>query len=171
MDWFNRVIRLLVLIALIPGCITYSLSGVSIPPGVKTIHFPFFPDQSSSGQPNLSDVLNESLLEQFVNQSPLRFSSDKNTADAVLEGRITTYTNRLTVVGGGNGQAQLNEISITVNATFRFSTDAKPVFSKAFTASAQYDPNTNAIDGERSAARQALSVIARNMFIDSLAKW
>jgi hypothetical protein len=161
---------LILMLLNISGCLRYSFTGVSIPPDVRTIHFPFFPDQSPSGQPNLSEVLNEALLDQFVNQTSLRFNPDRTSADAILEGRITGYTSRL-AVAGGSGLAQVQEVSITVTATFSYRKDQKPVFSKAFTANAQFDPNTNALQGERDAARTALGIIARNLFIDSLARW
>lgn len=168
---FCRNVLLIFLIQLgVTGCFSYSFTGVSIPSEVKTIHFPFFQDQSSAGLANLPDILNEALLTQFVNQSRLRFSTTAEDADALLEGRISGYTNKLAIVGSA-GTAQLQEVSITVTASFRYKTDAKPVFTKTFTANAQYDPNTDPIEGERNAARSILATIARNMFTDSLAKW
>lgn len=161
---------LLAVLLVCSSCLTYSFTGVSIPENVRTVHFPLFPDQSPSGQSTLPDALNDALLDQFVNQSRLRFNPDKDAADAILEGRITGYTTKLAIIGG-SGAANLSELTITIEATFLFADEAKPVFSKNFTATAQFDPNTNPIENERNAARQILTTIARNMFTDSLAKW
>ncbi len=152
------------------GCVSYSFTGVTIPPEVRTIYIPFFPDNSSSGLGNLSDELNEALIERFVNQSRLRLISDRDAADAILDGTIVGYRNRPFSVAGDE-RATLNRVEISVRATFKYRTEDRPEWDKSFNGVFEYDPREDPIDGERDAVTEAMSRIASNMFNDALSSW
>lgn len=152
------------------GCITYSFTGTSIPSDVRNIHIPFFPDRSQSGLGDLSDQMNRALIERFVNQSRLSLTDSQDDADSYVEGAIQNYVNRPFSVGGDE-QANLNEVQITVRATFRFTRDDEPLWDKNFTGSATYDVLENPVDGELEAAQAALQQIADNMFNDAVSDW
>ena len=71
MVWWSKkdvLYLILVLVSFQLSCLSYSFTGASIPEGVNTIYIPFFPDQSGSGLGDLSDRLNTTLIERFVNQ-------------------------------------------------------------------------------------------------------
>ncbi len=152
------------------GCISYSFTGTSIPSDVRTIYIPFFPDRSQSGLGDLSDRLNRALVNRFVNQSRLSLNNDQDEADAFVEGAIQTYVNRPFSIGGDE-QANLNEIQITVRATFQYTRDDEPLWTKNFTGSATYDVLENPVDGEIEAAESALQQISNNMFNDAVSSW
>jgi len=154
----------------LPGCIRYSFTGTSIPADVNTIYIPFFPDQSTGGLGDLSDQLNRALINRFVNQSRLSLSNDEETADAFIDGAIQSYINRPFSIGG-NQQANLNEIQITVRASFQYASDDNPLWSKSFSGSATYDVQQNPVDGEIEAAISALQQISNNMFNDAVSNW
>lgn len=161
---------LVALLILLPGCISYSFTGTSIPSDVQTIYIPFFPDRSQSGLGNLSDRLNRALVERFVNQSRLSLANDKETSDAFVDGAIQSYVNRPFSIGGDQ-QANLNEVSISVRATFQYASDEEPLWTSTFTGSATYDVLQNPVDGELEAAETALQQIANNMFNDAVSNW
>ncbi len=152
------------------GCVQYSFTGTSIPSDVRTIYISFFPDNSTSGLGNLSDQLNTALIERFVNQSRLSLTSDEDGADSRMSGTIQSYRNRPFSVGGDQ-QANLNEIQITVRAKFQFARDDEPVYEKNITGSATYNVRENPVDGELEAAREALQQIANNAFNDAVSDW
>lgn len=152
------------------GCLRYSFTGASIPPGVNTIYIPFFPDQSNSGLGDLSDRLNQALIERFVNQSKLQLANNEADADAVLDGVITGYSNRPFSIGGDE-QANENEVSITVQATFLYTAEEEAEWDKSFTGKFTFDPTENPIDGENQAADGALEQVATNMFNDAVSNW
>ncbi|MCC5941345.1 MAG: LptE family protein [Balneolaceae bacterium] len=152
------------------GCISYSFTGTSIPSDVRTIYIPFFPDRSQSGLGDLSDRLNRALVNRFVNQSRLSLINDQDESDAFVEGAIQTYVNRPFSIGGDE-QANLNEIQITVRATFQYASDDEPLWTKNFTGSATYDVLENPVDGEIEAAEAALQQISNNMFNDAVSSW
>lgn len=169
---FHRWYALLILFVpvLLSGCVRYSFTGVSIPDDVTTIYIPFFADRSNSGLSYLSDELNEALVNRFVNQSRLRLASSAETADVVIDGTITGYSNRPFSIAGDQ-EADLNRVEITVRASYKYTSEESPVWDKSFNGNFEYDPNVDPIEGEREAALQALSRIAGNMFNDALGQW
>lgn len=166
--------RYLALLALLPvllgGCVTYSFSGASIPEGVNTIYIPFFADQSSGDVADLSDRLNEALINRFINQSRLQLASDRGSADAILEGVIVTYTDSPFSVTG-NEQADQNQVEIEVRATFQYTQKEQAEWTQNFRGTSTYDPNEDPIEGENTAAQEALEQIANNMFNDAVSGW
>ncbi|MCH8567374.1 MAG: LPS assembly lipoprotein LptE [Balneolales bacterium] len=172
-DWHNRshIACVLIMLAFFTSsCFNYSFTGVSIPSDVRTIYIPFFPDNASSGLSFLSDDLNEALVNRFVNQSRLSLSSSPEDADITLEGTIISYRNRPFSVTGEQ-QTGLNQVDITVRATFKYRTEPEPEWNRTFNGVFEFDPNEDPIEGEREAAFQAMERIARNMFNDALSSW
>lgn len=167
---FSLLILLLASAIAIPGCIGYSFTGTSIPSDVRTIYIPFFPDRSQSGLGDLSNQINQALINRFVNQSRLSLSNEREGADAVIEGAIQNYVNRPFTVRGDE-QANLNEVQITVRASFQYTKDDEPLWNKNFTGSATYDILENPVEGELEAAQTALQQIANNMFNDAVGSW
>ena len=149
---------------------SYSFSGVSIPSEVRTIYIPFFPDNASSGLSFLSDDLNEALISRFVNQSRLQLSSERDEADALLEGSISGYSNEPFSITGEE-QVGLNQVEIRVRASFKYQREDAPEWERSFSGTAEFDPNEDPIEGEREAAAAAMEQIARNMFNDALSAW
>lgn len=152
------------------GCFRYSFTGTSIPDDVESIYIPFFADQSSGGIGNLSDRLNEALVNRFINQTRLQLASSRNSADAILEGSIISYANEPFSVTG-EGQSSLNEVNISVRATFQYTNKEQAEWSSTFRGSQTYDTNENPIEGETDAATEALNQIADNMFNDAVSGW
>jgi len=160
-------------ILLLSGCLRYSFSGASIPEGVNSIFIPFFADQSTSGVPNLSDRLNEVLINRFINQSRLQLANNRGDANAILEGTIVSYNNAPFSVTGDD-QADQNQVTIVVRGMFSYTDteeEQESEFSKTFNGSDTYDPNDDPIEGETNAAQTALEQIANNMFNDAVSGW
>ena len=167
----NKKLLLLFLIGItFTGCFSYSFTGTSIPEDVNSVYIPFFANQSSSGVGNLSDRLNQALIDRFINQTRLQLANSRAEADAVLEGSIVRYTNEAFSITGEQ-QTNLNEITINVRATFQYTNKEQAEWSKSFNGSATYDTNENPIEGEEIAAEEALSRIADNMFNDAVSGW
>lgn len=164
------VILLLGVSTTISGCFSYSFTGTSIPQGVNSIYIPFFADQSSSGIGNLSDQLNQILVDRFVNQTKLTLANNRGNADAVLEGQILRYTNQPFSVSSQE-ETEQNEVSISVQATYEYTSEQEAEWSQTFSGTATYNPNENPIEGERQAAREALEQVVNNMFNDAVSDW
>lgn len=164
------VVCLLIITVALPGCFSYSFTGTSIPEGVNSIFIPFFADQSSSGIGDLSDELNQFLVERFVNQTRLQLANNRSSADAILEGQITGYSNEPFSVNSEE-EASQNQVRISVRATFQYTSEEQPEWNQSFSGSSSYDPNENPIEGERNAAQLALEEVVNNMFNDAVSDW
>jgi hypothetical protein len=152
------------------GCFQYSFTGTSIPSDVSTIYIPFFDDRSGGGLGDVNDRLNRSLINRFVNQSRLSLSNTEDGADAIIQGTIQSYQNRPFSVGGDE-RANLNQVTISVRASFKYAREDSPLWEKNFSGSGTYDVIENPVDGEVVAAEQALQQIANNMFNDAVSDW
>ncbi|MEX0610428.1 MAG: LptE family protein [Balneolaceae bacterium] len=171
MAWTKKIWLIALLICFsFSGCLRYSFTGTSIPEGVDTIFIPFFSDQSNSGLGDLSDRLNQALINRFVNQSRLQLANSEGEADAVLEGVIISYSNRPFSIGGDE-QADQNEVVIAVQASFKFTNEEDVEWDKSFRGNFTYDPAENPIEGENEAASGALQQVANNMFSDAVSNW
>ncbi len=169
----RKIIYLLLIAAftLQTACLRYSFTGTSIPEDVNSIFIPFFPDQSNSGIGDLSDRLNDVLLQRFVNESKLTLANSDQDADAILTGQIVSYSNRPFSIGG-NEQANQNQVQIVVRATFSYTKNAESEWeSKSFTGTFTFDPTDDPIEGEDNAADEALEQIANNMFTEAVSSW
>ena len=100
----------------------------------------------------------------------MQLASNLESADAFIEGRIQTYSNRPFAIGG-NEQANQNQVSITVQARFQYARIEEALWNKSFSSSFTYDPTEDPINGELEAATEALSQIANNMFNDAVSNW
>ena len=168
---FNKLaLAAIGLLFLFTSCISYSFTGTSIPNDVNTVFIPFFSDNSQSGLGDLSDRLYNSLINRFINQSRLTLANDQESADSWMDGSIQSYRNQAFSVGGDE-QANLNEITIVVRATFQYADSDEAVYSKNFTGTATYDVLDNPVDGELEAASEALQQIANNAFNDAVSNW
>jgi len=168
----NKYLSILLFTVLITStsCLRYSFTGASIPAGVNTVYIPFFPDRSNSGLGDLSDRLNDALVDRFINQSKLRLASSEENADAILDGSITSYSNRPFSISGDEVASQ-NQVRITITASFLYTANDKPEWSKPFTGSFNFDPTNDPINGEQNAASEALKQITNNIFNDAVSNW
>lgn len=166
----KRVLILLIATLVFSGCLRYSFTGVSIPENVSTIYIPFFPDNSGSGLSDLSEQLNNALIDRFVNQTRLRLVSSEDQADIILSGNITGYSNQPFSVSG-NQTASLNRVQVSVNATFLYTSEEEPLWSRQFSGQSEYDPSVDPLEGESVAATESMDRIAQNMFNDSVGRW
>lgn len=152
------------------GCLKYSFTGASIPSDVNTIYIPFFPDRSNSGLGDLSDKLDAALIDRFINQSRLRLADSEEDADAVLEGSISSYSNRPFSITGEE-VADQNQVKISVNATFLYTKNSKEEWNKSFSGNFNFDPTDDPINGEIEAIEEALKQVANNIFNDAVSNW
>lgn len=161
---------ILVMILISAGCVRYSFTGTSIPADVSTIYIPFFQDRSNSGIGTLSDELYSELVNRFVRQSRLSLANSEQEADAWIRGEIISYRNQAFTVTGDE-QTSLNQVQITVRASFQYASEDKEVWNSTVSGSATYDVLNNPVDGEFEAIEEALEQIANSMFTNSVSQW
>lgn len=152
------------------GCWYYSFSGAAIPEHLRTIAVPLFDDASRSGQPDLTEILVEKLIDRFVRQTRLSLEDDEEAADVVLSGRIDSYRNEPVSVTGQE-RASLNRVTIRVTVTYFDRVEDREVLNRSFSAFGEYDPVADGFEGELTAAGVALENISVDIFTAATSDW
>src|SRR3989339_2142860 len=121
---------------------SYSFTGASISPEVKTISIENFPNKAMLVMPTLSRNLTEALQNYFTSQTNLVLV-DRN-GDLQLAGSITGYVVQPQAISG-NEVAQLNRLTITVNVKFTNKFDKKQDFESNFSRYLDYPSTENLV--------------------------
>ena len=96
------------------GC-SYSFTGASIAPEVKTFSVDYFPNFTQLGPPLLSQLFTEKLKDLFLAQTSLKLV--ERNGDLRFEGKITNYRTAPVAIQA-NDKAASNRLTITVLVKF-----------------------------------------------------
>ncbi|MCX6280988.1 MAG: LptE family protein [Bacteroidetes bacterium] len=129
---------LMALFALLPqtSCkVSYSFTGASISPDVKTVDIPFMINSASLVDPTLSRYLTNALRDYFTTQTSLQMV--ERNGDLELTGNITGY-GVTPVAIQGNETAAMNRLTITVSIKFVNKKNTKQNFESSFSRYQDY---------------------------------
>lgn len=116
---------------------SYSFTGASIPPEVKTIQINQFPNNAPLVNPTLSQVFTDALRDKFQSQTTLVIVSEGG--DLVIEGEISDYNTRPSAIQSDD-IAALNRLTIAVRVSYTNTFDDSQSFSnKTFSWYEDYD--------------------------------
>jgi hypothetical protein len=162
----HLLLLILPLLLQLPGC--YSFTGTSVPPHLKTIAIPLFDDQSGSGKPGLRELLTNKLLEKFRQDNSLSIT-DKASADAILEGTITSVLDQPQVLVVGETVTK-SRVTIIVKVTFQDLKMKKKMWDKQFSQWADYTLGGGSaeFDASISAVNEKLS---EDILLEAVAGW
>lgn len=155
------------LLTFVHGC-TYSFKGGSVPAHLKTIAIPILEDQSGYGDPSLRDQFTRELVDKFRGDNSLELS-DRNNADCIMEGVITTVSDAPQVLQGGEKVAQ-RRINVTAHITFTDLKLRKKLWEKDFTQWGDYASGgglTQRNDGIKEAVRK----LTEDILNETVAGW
>jgi len=157
---------------LLGGCGFYGFQAGSIPSNLNTIAVPLVQDNSVGPVTTLDRDLTGLFTDRFVNRTRLNLISSEVDADALLNATIDTYRSQPTTVGEDD-RASANQVTITVSVRYVDQTKTPPevMLERDFSASSNYDPITEGIDGEQTAAQDALEQIADDVFSAATSNW
>ncbi len=127
---------------------SYSFTGASIPPQVKTIRIEQFPNNALLVNPALTLEFTDQLRSKFQSQTNLNIVTQGG--DLVIEGEISDYSTRPAAIQSDD-RAALNRLTITVKVTFINSVDDSQSFdNQSFSRYVDYpsDVDLSAISDE-----------------------
>ena len=153
----------------IAGCkVTYSFSGASISPQVKTLSIQYFQNRASLVQPWLSQYFTDALIDKCRAQTNL--SLVKRIGDANFEGEITDYnTKPLTVAA--DARAAMNRFTISVKVKFTNSIEPDLSFEQTFSRYEDYDSNRNLNDVEKDLSEKIIVLLVEDIFNQAFVNW
>jgi hypothetical protein len=170
-----RILTLGLFLLLLSGVsckITYSLSGASISPDVKSVSIEFFRNRSKVINPTLSQTFTEALKDKFVNETGLSLNTDQG--DLEFSGEINGYDVRpLAIQKSETGRdfASMNRLTITVKVVFVNNKDHEQDFNTTFSAYYDWDSSKtiNQVEGE--AVQIITEQLIEDIFNKSVANW
>lgn len=152
----------------IQGC-SYSFTGASVPPHLKTIAILPFNDRSSSGEPNLqTDLMNE-LIQKFIDDNSLQLT-DKKNADALLEGTIKSLRSSPIAVTAGESVNTVR-VKIIVDVTYRDLVKKEKIFEKSFNNYGDYENSGDITTARSDAIVSAIDNITEDILLAVVANW
>lgn len=95
----TKYMILFLLAAILLSACSYSFTGASIPPHLKTLAIPPIKDKSGKGEPNLGIDLTNMLIDKFVEDNSFTIVK-KGEADAILECTISSFREEPAVISG-----------------------------------------------------------------------
>ena len=132
----TRFLLLLLVAVSLQGC--YSFTGASIPQHIKTIAIPVFEDRSGAGIAQFRSEFTRGLVDKIEAQSSLRFTPSMASADALLEGAITSFSDVPSQLSSKTERARTNRITLAVQVTMTDRVKKKLYFTQTFVGFADY---------------------------------
>lgn len=151
------------------GCkVTYSFTGASISPQVKTVSVQYFQNRASLVQPGLSQRLTDALIDKCKSETNLKFVRDGG--DVNFEGEITDYNTRPLTVGA-DARAASNRFSISVRVKFTNVIEPDNSYEQTFSRYADYDSNLDLSQVESKLSEEIVKMIVEDIFNQAFVNW
>lgn len=170
---FNHLRRVFSLVAIVlslslaQGC-SYSFTGASISPSVKSISVAYLPNNALLVQPTLSRKLTEAIRDKFTSQSNLNLVS--SNGDLNIEGEITRYTTEPVAITSEQ-QGALQRLTIAVNIRFTNKIDPTQDFETSFSRYEDYDSKKRLSEVEETLIDIINEALAQDIFNKAVVNW
>ncbi len=149
------------------GC-SYSFTGSSVPPHLKSVRIALFEDRTNSGEPNVREDFTNTLLDRFRRDNSLEVTN-QDEADSDLDGTISSFADQPTVVAAGESVRKAR-ITIGVQAAFRDRKLKKTLFEKTFTAWGEYEIGAEPAL-RREAVTTAIDKLTEDILLATVSGW
>ena len=159
---------IILLFAAVACRISYSFSGASISPQIKTLSVQRFFNRASLVQPGLDQYITDALIDKCRSQTNLQIVRDLGDVD--FEGEITDYrTQPLTV--GADSYASMNRFTITVRVKFTNTVEPHLSYEQSFSAYEDYDGSKDLSAVEQDLSVKIFEKIVEDIFNRAFVNW
>lgn len=149
--------------------VSYSFTGASISPNVKTVTIRYFPNNASVVVPTLSTTFTDALKDYFTSQSHLILVD--HGGDLTVEGAITGYDPVAPVAIQGNETAAMNRMTITVNVKFTNRTNDKQNFETSFPEYIDYSSSQPLPSIQEQNIKVIIDKLVQDIFNKAVVNW
>jgi hypothetical protein len=151
------------------GCkVSYSFSGASISPQIKTFSIQYFQNRALLVQPGLSQYITDALIDKCKTQTNLKFIN--GIGDVNFEGEISEYSTRPLTVAA-DARAATNRFSIEVKVKFTNTVEPEYNFEQKFTRYEDYDSNLDLSQVEKDLSSKIIEMIVEDIFNKAFVNW
>ncbi len=148
--------------------ISYSFTGASIAPTVKTFSVYYFPNRASLVNPNLSQQFTDGLQEKLIKQTSLNQIAENG--DLEFSGQITEYDVKPMNIQEGDIAGQ-NRLTIGLKVKYVNNKDHEQDWEKTFTAYEDFDSNESLSGVEDGLVPEIIKKLTEDIFNASIANW
>lgn len=166
----KNIIFLLTILVL-SGC-GYKFNGASIPADMKTISVAYIENNAQLVNPQLSQLLTESLKERIRTQSRLNIVTTEADA-SFYEGKITVYEIKpISIQDNAKPIAGANRLTITMTIKYKSNKDSKQSFEESFTAFTDFSLAGKTFQSqEKDLVTKVTIQLTENIFNRAFAQW
>lgn len=172
----NKFLTLTLLMLLMAGCgllisscsMSYSFTGASISPDVKTVSVDHFQNLATLVNPTLSNTLTETLRNRFVSQTKLNVISAYG--DLSFSGEIRNYRVQPVAIQG-NELAAMHRLTISVRVKFENKIDPTQNYDKTFTHYEDFSSTQQLTQVETELVRLIVEKLVEDIFNGAVANW
>jgi len=161
---FTIIVLVGIFIMMMNGCGIYSFSGASLP-GIEKVYVPVF--GNSTTEFGIEQDLTDAIVDAVNKNNQLSYS-ESNSADAVLDGRITAFSDGL-MTFTGDEQVTEYSVKIIVQVKFMDVKNQKMILEDTFTATYSYDSSD--FSKRQLAINEALKKIAEDIINSAFSGW
>ena len=155
--------------AVLSGCkVSYSFSGASISPQVKTVSVQYFQNRAPLVQPGLSQYVTDALIDKCKAQTNL--TNINGIGDVNFEGVISDYNTRPLSVAA-DAQAAMNRFTISVKVKFTNAIEPELSFEQTFSRYEDYDSNLDLSNVEKDLSVKIIEMIIEDIFNQAFVNW
>ena len=148
--------------------VSYSFSGASISPQVKTVSVQYFQNRAALVQPGLTQYITDALTDKCKSQTSLKVVN--GMGDVNFEGEITDYNTRPQAIAA-DAQAALNRFTITVKVKFTNSVDPDLSYEQSFSRYQDYNSNLDLAQVEGELSVKIIDLIIEDIFNQAFVNW
>jgi hypothetical protein len=153
----------------LPSCrVSYSFTGASISPNVKTVSIAYFQNNASLVVPTLTRTVTDALRDYFTSQTNLVLID--RGGDLSLDGTITQYAVQPVAIQG-NETAALNRLTIVVSIKFNNKTDTKQNWETTFSRYQDYSSAYNLAAVQDGLIKDITSQLVQDIFNKAVVNW
>jgi hypothetical protein len=157
------------LLVVVSSCtISYSFTGASISPDVKTFAINEFVTRTANVSPTYPEYVVEELRKKFIRQTSLSYG--QTAPDLEFEGSITTYDIKPMSMSSAEQEA-MNRLTVTIQVKFTNNKNHDQDFDETFTQFSDFSTSVSFSDVEESLLKEITEKIISDIFNKSVANW
>jgi hypothetical protein len=157
-----------ILFAMYSCRMSYSFTGASISPNVKTVSISYLPNNAGLVVPTLSRTVTDALRSYFTSQTNLNLV-DRN-GDLNLDGSITQYAVQPVAIQS-NETAAMNRLTIVLSVKFTNKNDPKQNWESTFSRYQDYSSSYNLSAVQEGLIRDITAELVQDIFNKAVVNW
>ncbi len=148
--------------------VTYSFTGVTINPEIKTVSIQYFDNRAPLVQPQLSQIFTDALRDKIQGSTSLELVTGYGDVD--FSGEIKNYETRPQAITGAE-TAALNRLSVTVRVKFSNEVEPDKSFDTSFTRYEEYDSSKDPSSVEDELIKLIVEQLMEDIFNKAFVNW